>query len=123
MSHKIVALPFFNRRLKRLAKKFNSLRGELADLETAIENNPRLGTNLGGGLFKIRLASKSKGTGKSGGFRVVTYYVEQIGDEEVVYLVTIYDKSEDDSFDKEILLAIVQDALHDSDDSTEQNDF
>lgn len=113
MSRKIIALPYFDRRLKRLAKKFESLRNELASLETAIESNPRLGKALGSGLYKIRLSSQNKGTGKSGGFRVVAYYVEQVGDEEVVYLVTIYDKSEDASMDREFLLEIVQYALTD----------
>lgn len=106
----------FARRLKRLAKKYISLSSELADLEKHLEENPRLGTTLGAGLYKIRLASKSKGKGKSSGFRVITYYVERVGDDEVVYLVTIYDKSEEDSIDKDELLAIVQDTLTDSSD-------
>ena len=66
---------------------------------------------MGSGLHKIRLASAIKGKGKSGGFRVVTYYIEQVGDEEIIYLVTIYDKSEQDSITKDDLLAIVDDAF------------
>jgi hypothetical protein len=111
MRRSVVAMPHFARRLKRLTKKYVSLRAELAGLERALEESPRQGKDLGAGLFKIRLASKSKGGGKSGGFRVITYYVEQVGDEEIVYLVTIYDKSEDDSVDKADLLAIVQETL------------
>lgn len=65
-------------------------------------------------MYKIRLANQSKGTGKRGGFRVVTYYVEQVGDEEVVYLVTIYDKSEEDNIRREELLDIVKDAFDDN---------
>ena len=75
----------------------------------SLAENPIQGKSLGAGLYKIRLASKSKGPGKSGGFLVVTYYVEQIGDEEVVYLVTIYDKSEEDTVRKEDLLDLVRD--------------
>lgn len=113
MSIKVTALSYFQRKAKRLTKKFKTLDNELAKLISDLKQTPRLGKDLGAGLYKIRLASKSKGAGKSGGFRVVTYYVEQVGDEEVVYLVTIYDKSEDDSIDKEFLLDIVQDALTD----------
>jgi len=43
------------------------------------------------GFYKIRLAIKSKGKGKSGGARIITY-VKIIA--ETVYLVSIYDKSE-----------------------------
>ena len=94
-----------------MVKKYTSLAKELANLEKFLEDNPQSGNSLGSGLYKIRLASKSKGKGKSGGFRVVTYYIEQVGDEEVVYLVTIYDKSEEDSIDKADILAIVQETL------------
>lgn len=44
----------------------------------------------------------------------MTYYVEQVGDEEVVYLVTIYDKSEEDNIRREELLDIVKDAFDDN---------
>jgi hypothetical protein len=43
----------------------------------------------------------------------VTYYVEQVGDEEIVYLVTIYDKSEEANILKEDLEKIVAYELSD----------
>ena len=56
-----------------------------------LEENPPLGTSLGNDIYKIRLAIGSKGKGKSGGARVITYlYVET----DTVYLLTIYDKGE-----------------------------
>jgi hypothetical protein len=82
---------------------------------------PKQGKDLGAGLYKIRLASKSKNTGKSGGFRVVTYYVEQIGDEETVYLVTIYDKSEEDTVTKADLLTLVKQAFESEADQEKQD--
>ena len=59
-------------------------------------------TPLGNHCFKIRLAIKSKGKGKSGGARVITFLeTEIIGHIEtnkekqiIVNLVTIYDKSD-----------------------------
>lgn len=119
MKRKIIALPHFDRRLKRLVKKFRSLSAELSAFEKALEENPRQGKDLGLGLYKIRLASKSKGTGKSEGFRVVTYYVEQVGEEETIYLVTIYDKSEEDSIAKTDLLTIVQEELDEEPEETD----
>jgi hypothetical protein len=56
-----------------------------------ILDNPEKGTSLGNNCFKIRIAIDSKGKGKSGGARVISYlYVAS----ETVYLLTIYDKSE-----------------------------
>ena len=75
----------FRGRLKRLARKFRSLPDEVDALLTSLAQQPRQGASLGNGLYKIRLGSASKGGGKSGGFRVVTYYVERTtaGDEVV----------------------------------------
>jgi hypothetical protein len=98
----------FKREFKRLSKKFRTLPNELRELIEELENDPKKGVNLGGGLFKIRLASESKGGGKSGGFRVISYYIEQTNETETIYLVTIYDKSEESSIDKEDLLKIIK---------------
>ena len=70
--------------------------------------NPKLGTDLGDGLYKIRLAVKSKNKGKSGGFRVVTYLVTQNDSDLDVNLIIIYDKSEIQDIPKKLLLEIVQ---------------
>ncbi len=111
MKREIKTFRHFDRQLKRLLKKFRSLRGELNELSEELIESPKQGKDLGAGLYKIRLGSKSKNTGKGGGFRVVTYYVEQTGDDETVYLVTIYDKSEEDSITKADLLAFVKEAF------------
>ena len=51
-------------------------------------------------MYKIRLAISSKGKGKSGGARVITYV--QVN-EEIVLLLSIYNKGEKDAIpDKEI---------------------
>lgn len=56
-----------------------------------LEQNPFSGIPLKNGFYKIRLAIKSKGKGKSGGARVITL-VKIVA--ETVYLISIYDKSE-----------------------------
>jgi len=70
-----------------------------------LTETPMLGTSMGAGLYKIRLAIKSKG--KSGGFRVVSYLVTQTDDETTIFLLTIYDKSEDSNIDRKTLLDMV----------------
>ena len=91
MKYKILAIPHFNRALKRLADKYPSLKKEIIALYDQLENNPQSGVSIGHGCYKIRLAISSKGKGKSSGARVITY-IRVI--ETEVYLLTIYDKSE-----------------------------
>jgi len=91
MRFSVEAIDHFKREAKRLIKKYPSLRAEIEDLGTFLKENPFHGVPLRHGFYKIRLAIKSKGKGKSGGARIITY-VKIIA--ETVYLVSIYDKSE-----------------------------
>lgn len=84
----------FRRQAKRLAKKYKSLKEDFLALQQALQQNPLVGADLGGGKRKIRLGVVSKGTGKRGGMRVITFNVVQKTDTITIYLVTIYDKSE-----------------------------
>ncbi|MCA2791141.1 MAG: hypothetical protein IM618_10180 [Cytophagales bacterium] len=101
MNYSIVTIPPFDRQLKRLIKKFPSLKKEVAKLGELLADAPTEGTPLGNNCYKIRLAIASKGKGKSGGARIITHiYVEG----KLVYLLAIYDKSEHgDISDKQIL--------------------
>lgn len=108
MANEVKTSAHFESRFKRLAKKFSSLKREVDDLIEELAENPILGVPLGSGLYKIRLASRSKGGGKSGGFRIVTYLVDEREDGTDVYLVTVFDKSEESSIDKKVLVKIVQ---------------
>ena len=94
MSFKILTIPPFDKQLKRLAKKYPSLKKEFAELLDSLEKNPKQGTNLGHNCFKIRIVIASKGKGKSGGARVITTVIVT---ELTVYLLSIYDKSEKDN--------------------------
>ena len=81
----------FERDAKPLAKKYRSLKSDLATLIAELEVNPKQGSPLGKDCYKIRLAIRSKGKGKSGGARVITYVIT---DDRQVILLTIYDKSQ-----------------------------
>jgi len=91
MSYNIIATPNFKKEFKHLAKKYSSLKGELEELISELEKNPKEGVSLGNNCYKIRLRIASKGKGKSGGARVITF-VKVI--DESVFLVSIFDKSE-----------------------------
>jgi mRNA-degrading endonuclease RelE of RelBE toxin-antitoxin system len=94
MNYKVLSIPPFDKQLKRLVKKYPSLKQEFGLLLDSLEQNPEQGTALGNSCFKIRLSIASKGKGKRGGGRVITNIVVS---EETVFLISIYDKSEKDN--------------------------
>lgn len=90
----IKLLPEFIRLAKPLRKKYASFEQDYFSLLDELEANPFLGTPLGDGVRKVRMAITSKGKGKSGGARVLTYNVNKESDDEVtITLLSIYDKS------------------------------
>ncbi len=91
MSYKIIPTPPFEKELKKLAKKYPSLKEDFLELANELADNPTLGVSLGRNCYKIRMAISSKGKGKSGGARVITY-VKVI--KNFIYLISIYDKSD-----------------------------
>lgn len=103
----IIATPEFEKRIKRLAKKYRSIKNDFASFLNSLQENPEQGSALGGGFRKIRIGISSKGKGKRGGGRVIT--LNCLADEanQRIILVTIYDKSEQENIsDKEIEAAL-----------------
>lgn len=96
MNYKVVATPNFQKEAKKLIKKYHSLKNELKALVLSLEKTPELGTMISENIYKIRLAIKSKGKGKSGGARVITYlHIKEVeNDSKIVFLISIYDKSD-----------------------------
>lgn len=101
MSYSVKTISVFDRQIRRLIKKFPSLKKELQTLISHLTENPTMGTSIGHDCYKIRLAIASKGKGKSGGARVITNILFK---HQTVYLLSIYDKSDLENLtDKEIL--------------------
>lgn len=107
MANRIIPTPYFESRLKRFLKKHLSLSTELKILENELLAQPEYRIDLGSGLYKIRLASSSKGKGKSGGFRIITYLIKRTESGTDIYLITIFDKSEESSINKTDLKKLV----------------
>ncbi|HNI32273.1 MAG TPA: addiction module toxin RelE [Chitinophagales bacterium] len=107
MNYKVIPVDKFKKEAKRLIKKYASLKDELAELGQILSEKPDYGTPLGNDIYKIRISIKSKGKGKSGGARIITYLVSA---QKEIYLLTIYDKSEFDTINvatlKKIIIAI-----------------
>ena len=78
MSYRIEVAPEFARRLKKLSKRYKSIKQDYEDFLHFLQSNPLQGVDLGKGLRKIRMS--------------------------IIELLTIYDKSEMESIsDKELL--------------------
>ncbi len=108
MSYKIEITSYFKKQAKRLLKKYPSLKNELSVVVSLLETNPQSGESLGNGCYKIRVSIASKGKGKSGGARIITY-VRVV--QKHIYLLSIYDKSEQSSISNkelEFLLELLQ---------------
>lgn len=91
MSFKIATITNFRNEAKRLIRKYPSLQKEIEFLGEQLSSNPTLGTSIGNSCYKIRLSIASKGKGKSGGARIITYvYITG----NTVFLLSIYDKSD-----------------------------
>ncbi len=105
MSFEIKTIENFDRQAKQLAKHYMSFRDDYKTLLKELQKKPMAGTDLGGGIRKVRMTIASKGKGKSGGARVITYTANVIihSCEGELLLLSIYDKSEQSTIsDKEI---------------------
>jgi mRNA-degrading endonuclease RelE of RelBE toxin-antitoxin system len=97
MNYEIITTEKFDREVKPLAKKYHSLVDDLEEFKKELKKNPTMGDDLGNNTRKVRMAIASKNKGKRGGARVITctVLVDVINSE--IYLLTIYDKGEQDS--------------------------
>lgn len=110
MSVEVIPTKNFQREAKPLLKKYKSLKGELASFTEEVKENPEMGTLIKENTYKHRLAVESKGKGKSGGLRIITYHVEFVSEDLCrIFLVSVYDKSDLENIPDHILDDLVQD--------------
>jgi len=104
MKYSVLTIPPFDKQFKKLVKKYPSLKSEIAGLIADLKREPNKGTSLGNDCYKIRLAIASKGKGKSGGARVITYFAIS---EHSIFLLSIYDKSQQSDIEDKDLLRLL----------------
>ena len=97
----------FDKSAYRLSKKYLSLPEDLKVLKKNLTAEPLSGIPLGKNCYKIRIAIKSKQSGKSGGARVITYVKVQ---NKRITLLDIYDKSEKENITDKELEALIKSA-------------
>lgn len=105
MNLNIKTLSPFDKDVKRLFKRYKQLPNDLRSLREELLSNPKSGIELGHGCYKIRLANSSIPTGKSGGFRIIYYYIDSNNN---LYLMSIYSKNELESIDDKTILNILR---------------
>ena len=99
----------FARGAKALQKKYPSFESDYETFLKELEANPYGGESLGKHTYKHRMAIASKGKGKSGGSRVLTYTVKQLSEDEVsVTLMAIYDKGDISNVSDAYIRSLVQ---------------
>lgn len=109
MKVKIGYLDEFKRGAKALSKKYPSFKSDYELFLKELEQNPMGGESLGHHTFKRRMSIASKGKGKSGGARVLTYNIQQQREDEIlVTLMTIYDKSDISNVSDAYIKSLVQ---------------
>ncbi|HBK32784.1 MAG TPA: addiction module toxin RelE [Porphyromonadaceae bacterium] len=108
MSYSIIINPPFKKEVKRLGKKYPSLKKDLQILQEELFKNPEAGVSLGNGIRKVRMAVGSKGRGKSHGARVITVTVIVNPEEREINLLYIYDKSERDTITANEIKALIE---------------
>ena len=109
MNWTISTVPDFDREAKRLAKKYKSLRSDLSQLKDELNQNPFLGVEILPGVRKIRLAIASKGKGKSGGARIISFIAVTDCNNGDIILLYIYDKSESPNIQTDYLKKLLKD--------------
>ena len=110
----MIKIDFFDsflRQVKKLkkTKKNTNILNDIMGLEQELRKNPTMGASLGYKMYKVRMANSSKNIGKSGGFRVITYYLDE---SNTLYLASIYEKNEIENIPIHDLLEIVEEEMN-----------
>ena len=109
MNFEIIPTPDFEKSFKALAKRHRSLKQDFLKFSNDLKKNPFQGDELTPGIRKIRMSITSKGRGKSGGARIITYTMVTLEDTGHVYLIDIYDKADFSSVDVGTIKSIIRD--------------
>ena len=84
----------FAKEAKRLSKKYPSFKKDYEAFLKSIKDNPLQGDEITKNIRKVRMAIGSKGKGKSGGARIITFNIlTDVQNGRVVFLL-IYDKED-----------------------------
>ncbi|MDE6127193.1 MAG: addiction module toxin RelE [Muribaculaceae bacterium] len=101
----VIATREFIKSAKAIARKYRSFNADYQKFVDELSDNPRMGVDLGEGFRKVRMSISSKGKGKSGGCRVITF--DMVERNQRLYLIYAYDRSDYDSVNMAVIKRIV----------------
>jgi mRNA-degrading endonuclease RelE of RelBE toxin-antitoxin system len=102
----ILVTPDFQGQLRKLAKRYRSIRTDLQPLFDNLQNGNYPGDQIAGTtytVFKVRVKNSDTQKGKSGGYRVIY----QLRDNICILLVTLYSKSDETSTNANTIREII----------------
>ncbi|MEA3522050.1 MAG: type II toxin-antitoxin system RelE/ParE family toxin [Campylobacterota bacterium] len=105
MSFEIKPVAGFRKDFKLLSKKYKKLDDDVKKVILELKENPKAGSDLGYNCYKIRMANSSASTGKSGGFRLIYYFIDE---QNNLYLMNIYSKTKKENISENELLELLK---------------
>ena len=105
MSFEIKPVDGFKRDFKKLAKKYKNIDKDIREVILELRENPEAGVYLKNDCYKIRVSNSSNSTGKSGGFRVIYYFIDE---QNNLYLMNIYSKTQKENISENELLELLK---------------
>lgn len=107
MNFEVSTTPEFEAQAKKLSKRHRSFKDDIRNFVLSLKENPFQGVELSPGIRKIRMSITSKGRGKSGGARIITYTVLVTEENGHVYLMNVFDKSDFSTVELSIIQSMV----------------
>ena len=104
MCYNIYPTPDFKKQLKKLNKKYSSIKDDVKKLIDLLEIEPTTGIKIYNNVYKIRMAISSTNKGKSGGARIITYIITE---DKELYFIAIFDKKQIDNISKKQIFEIL----------------
>ena len=94
MSYKVVLAPSFKRSVKKLKKRYRHVKDDARAAIHVLLQTPKLGVVIpgGSGIRKLRVRNTDLRKGKSGGYRLLYYVVDEPN--ATIYLLLLYAKSD-----------------------------
>ena len=108
MNLEIVRSDYFTSEFKKLAKRHRSLIDDYESFIESLKANPMQGVEIAPNIRKIRMAVASKGRGKSGGARVITFNALVADHGGTIYLLLVYDKADAASVKMNVVREIIK---------------
>jgi len=105
MNYKVKILETAKKDVKKLYKKYKSIKQDLLRLIEILEVNPKKGIHLGKNYYKIRIKNSDIKKGKSGGYRVIYYLIDE---NQEVWILKIYSKSDIDNLSNEYIFSLLK---------------